>query len=48
MALMMDRPNFPGVKGANWSYGALYLFGAHTDDISNPPYEFPSHQDAPR
>ena len=40
MALMMDRPNFPAVKGPNWSYGALYLFGAHTNDISNAPYEF--------
>ncbi|MDR1611079.1 MAG: hypothetical protein LBS08_06185 [Candidatus Symbiothrix sp.] len=26
--LTMDRPNFPGVKGANWSYGALYFYGA--------------------
>lgn len=26
--LTMDRANFPNVKGANWSYGALYLFGA--------------------
>ena len=41
MALTMDRPNFPGVRGANWSYGALYLYGAHTEDISNAPYEFP-------
>lgn len=41
MALMMDRPNFPGVKGPNWSYGALYLFGAPTDDIINLPYEYP-------
>jgi len=40
MALMMDRPNFPEVKGPNWSYGALYLFSAYTDDISNAPYEF--------
>jgi len=40
MALMMDRPNFPGVKGPNWSYGALYLFGAYTGDIANMPYEF--------
>ena len=40
MALMMDRVNFPEVKGANWSYGGLYLFGAYTDDISNTPYEF--------
>lgn len=26
--LTMDRPNFPDVKGPNWSYGALYFFGA--------------------
>jgi len=26
MAIMMDRPNFPGVKGSTWSYGALYLY----------------------
>ena len=26
--LTMDRPNFPGVQGANWSYGALYYYGA--------------------
>ncbi|MFT7248323.1 MAG: hypothetical protein ACI97P_001101 [Arcticibacterium sp.] len=26
MALMMDRLNFPGMKGPNWSYGALYLY----------------------
>jgi hypothetical protein len=26
--LTMDRPNFPGVTGANWSYGALYFYGA--------------------
>ena len=43
MALMMDRPNFPDVKGANWSYGALHLFGAYTDDISNAPYEYPAY-----
>ena len=27
--LTMDRPNFPQVKGANWSYGALYFYGAN-------------------
>jgi hypothetical protein len=27
--LTMDRPNFPEVKGANWSYGALYFYGAN-------------------
>ena len=26
--LTMDRPNFPGVKGNNWSYGGLYFYGA--------------------
>ena len=26
--LTMDRPNFPGVQGPNWSYGALYYYGA--------------------
>ncbi|GAB6012257.1 glycoside hydrolase family protein [Viscerimonas tarda] len=27
--LTMDRPNFPSVKGPNWSYGALYFYGAY-------------------
>ena len=27
--LTMDRPNFTGVRGANWSYGALYFYGAN-------------------
>jgi hypothetical protein len=26
--LTMDRPNFPKVKGASWSYGALYFYGS--------------------
>ena len=26
--LTMDRPNFPGIIGANWSYGGLYFYGA--------------------
>ena len=26
IALMMDRYNYPGMKGPNWTYGALYLF----------------------
>jgi hypothetical protein len=39
---MMDRPNYPGVQGANWSYGALYFYEAYTDDISNASYEFGS------
>ncbi len=26
IALMMDRMNYPGMKGPNWSYGAMYLY----------------------
>jgi len=26
IALMMDRLNFPGMKGGNWTYGAMYLY----------------------
>lgn len=26
IALMMDRFNYPGIIGPNWTYGALYLF----------------------
>ena len=26
IALMMDRFNYPGIKGPNWTYGALYLY----------------------
>lgn len=29
MALTMDRLNFPGMSGGNWTYGALYLYHAH-------------------
>jgi hypothetical protein len=38
--LMMDRVDFPEVQGATWSYGALYLYAAHTDDVSHAGYEF--------
>ena len=41
LALMMDRANFPGVVGDTWSYGAMYVYWAFTEDISNPNYEFP-------
>ncbi|MDR1814593.1 MAG: hypothetical protein LBR18_07075, partial [Tannerella sp.] len=27
--LTMDRPNFTGIKGATWSYGAMYFYGAN-------------------
>ena len=33
VALMMDRYNYPGVEGPNWTYGALYLYhGAVSED----------------
>lgn len=38
--LTMDRPNFPGIMERNWSYGALYFYGANPDDISSDKYEF--------
>jgi hypothetical protein len=44
MALMMDRANVPGIKGGNWSYGALYLYGAPTDKINGDAYEFPGRE----
>jgi len=30
IALMMDRLNFPGMTGSNWTYGAMYLYHGHT------------------
>ncbi|MDU1889181.1 MAG: hypothetical protein E6767_00705 [Dysgonomonas sp.] len=38
--LTMDRPNFPDVTGPNWSYGALFFYGANPKDISSSKYEF--------
>ena len=38
--LTMDRPNFPRITVANWSYGAIYFYGANPDDISSGKYEF--------
>lgn len=29
VALMMDRFNYPGMTGPNWTYGALYLYHGH-------------------
>jgi len=29
IALMMDRLNFPGMLGSNWTYGAMYLYHAY-------------------
>jgi len=40
IALMMDRNNYPGMHGSNWTYGAMYLYHAHPPDGDNPPYEY--------
>lgn len=40
--LTMDRPNFPGIKTANWSYGALYFYGANPDN-GTKKYEYGQH-----
>ena len=39
VALTMDRFNYPGLKGPNWSYGALYLYHGQAKD-DNQPYEY--------
>jgi len=39
IALMMDRLNFPGMKGGNWTYGAMYLYYAHPAD-DRQDYEY--------
>ncbi len=31
LSLTMDRLNYPGMKGANWTYGALYLYYGFTE-----------------
>ncbi|MCA0232092.1 MAG: hypothetical protein LCH91_16595 [Bacteroidetes bacterium] len=32
VALMMDRFNFPGLEGPNWTYGALYLYHGYESE----------------
>ncbi len=32
IALMMDRLNFPGMQGPNWTYGAMYLYHGYPID----------------
>ncbi len=39
IALMMDRLNFPGMKGSNWTYGAMYLYHGYIPDADKHPYE---------
>jgi len=31
VALMMDRFNYPGLEGPNWTYGALYLYHGYDE-----------------
>ncbi|QIA08033.1 hypothetical protein [Draconibacterium halophilum] len=31
VALMMDRFNYPGMQGSNWTYGAIYLYHGFDD-----------------
>ena len=40
IALMMDRNNYPGMHGSNWTYGAMYLYHAHPPDGDDLPYEY--------
>jgi len=42
IALMMDRLNFPGMKGANWTYGAMYLYHAHPAGGDQLDFEYNS------
>ncbi len=44
IALMMDRLNFPGMQGANWTYGAMYLYHAHPSGGDQLDYEYKSSQ----
>ena len=40
IAVMMDRLNFPGMKGGNWTYGAMYLYHAHAPESDQQDYEY--------
>ncbi len=42
VALMMDRLNYPGMKGPNWTYGALYFYHAHAPAGDGLPWEYPA------
>jgi hypothetical protein len=44
LLLTMDRFNFPGIKGPNWSYGALYLYHGYAPDGDVCPYEYDNAQ----
>jgi len=40
LLLMMDRFNFPAIKGPNWSYGALYLYHGYAPNGDTHSYEY--------
>jgi hypothetical protein len=40
IALMMDRLNFPGMRGSNWTYGAMYLYQGDSSGDDRAPYEY--------
>lgn len=40
VALTMDRLNYPGIEGPNWTYGAMYLYHAHAPGGDGHPYEY--------
>jgi hypothetical protein len=40
IALMMDRLNYPGMQGSNWTYGAMYLYHGDAPDGDEHPYEY--------
>ena len=42
IALTMDRLNFPGMQGVNWTYGAMYLYHAHPAGGDQLDYEYKS------
>lgn len=32
IAVMMDRLNYPGMRGSNWTYGAMYLYYGYPEE----------------
>ena len=40
IALMMDRLNFPGMTGSNWTYGAMYLYYGYPKEGERETYEY--------
>ncbi len=42
VALTMDRYNYPGITGPNWSYGALYLYHGWCKEQDRADYEYQS------